>query len=483
MLVSAVTPTKAGEGKTATTIGLVDALRARAVRAVAALRQPSVAPTLGNKGGGAGGGRARLEPFARINLGLTGDLDAIAAAHNLLAALCDHALHFDTGVLDPRRIDLPRVLDVGDRALRSIVVGLGGATNGMARESRFDVTAASEVTAIVALARDYADLKRRLSSVRVGRSPSGSIVTARDLRATSAMSVLLRDAMLPNLVRTAEGSPALVHGAPFGNIAHGCSSVASLRFALARADVVVTEAGFGFDLGGEKYLDIVARDPALWPDALVMVTTVRASKTNGVDNLRHHLEAARRFSLDPMVALNVFEGDDEADLRMVEAACQRFGARCARISSYAQGAEGGLALADLVLDHLAKATERPSPRWSYDENDSLPHKIETIARTIYGASAVDYSPRALRDLQEATEHGLASALVCMAKTHLSLSADPDAGGAPRSHVLPVRAVRVAAGAGYVVPLCGEIMTMPGLGRTPALVDLDLDDAGNVVGVH
>jgi formate--tetrahydrofolate ligase len=500
VLVSAINPTPAGEGKTTVTIGLSDGLRARGVRSLAALRQPSLGPTLGSKGGGAGGGRSRLEPFERVNLGLTGDIHAVTAAHNLLASLADNAVHFGHAGIDARRIEWPRVIDLDDRTLRHTIVGLGGTLHGVPRETRFDITAASEVMAVLCLSNDYADLKRRLARIRIGTTRDGKTVTAADVGGVGGMAVVLRDAMLPNLVQTAEGTPALVHGGPFGNIAHGCSSVVATRFALRHAEVVVTEAGFGFDLGAEKFLDIKCRSAGLWPHALVLVATLRALKSHGgvaaanasapnveallsgAENLAQHVATARTFGLDPTVAINLFPGDSDEELSALEAFCSNLEVASARIAGYSQGTEGCLALADVVRRKLAQAPDRPTPKFLYAEDAPLKAKIEVIAKTVYGATGVDYSPHAERDLEKAAAAGLAGAPVCMAKTHLSLSADPARGGRPKPHVLPIVGVRMSAGAGFVVPLCGDIMTMPGLGREPAVLKMDLTDDGEIVGL-
>ena len=500
VLVSAITPTPAGEGKTTISIGLSDGLARRGTNVAVALRQPSLGPTLGSKGGGAGGGRSRLEPFERVNLGLTGDLHAVTSAHNLLASMADNALHFGDGKLDARKTDFPRVIDLDDRTLRDVVVGLGGALNGVPRETRFDITAASEVMAVLCLSRDYADLKRRLGRIRVGWTRDNQPVFASDVGGVGGMAVVLREAMLPNLLQTHEGTPALVHGGPFGNIAHGCSSIVQTRYALQRADVVVTEGGFGFDLGAEKFLDIKCRIAGLWPHAVVLVATLKALKFHGgVDvkactqpnadalkkgfaNLKKHVETARAFGLDPVVALNLFPTDGDDELRLLESMVRELGCKVARASGYAHGAEGGLALADVLTDVLAKAPAAPTPKFLYELGDPLPTKIEKIARTVYGAKGVEFSAQAQKDLAKVDAAGLSEAPVCMAKTHLSLTADPKAGGLPQEHVLPIQSIRFSSGAGFVVPLCGEIMTMPGLGRVPAVVGMDLTDAGEIVGL-
>jgi formate--tetrahydrofolate ligase len=500
VLVSAITPTPAGEGKTTISIGLSDGLHRRGKNVVVALRQPSLGPTLGSKGGGAGGGRSRLEPFERVNLGLTGDIHAVTSAHNLLASMCDNAIHFGETRLDPRKIDFPRVVDLDDRSLRDVVIGLGGSLQGVPRETRFDITAASEVMAVLCLARDYADLKKRLARIRVGWTRDNQPVYAADVGAVGGMAVVLREALLPNLLQTYEGTPALVHGGPFGNIAHGCSSVVQTRYALSRADIVVTEAGFGFDLGAEKFLDIKCRVAGLWPHALVLVATLKAlkfhggveakdaSKPNlealkkGFGNLKKHVETARAFGLDPVIAINMFPTDEDNELSTLDSMARDLGCKIARASGFANGAEGGLALADIMTDVLANAPAEPSPRFLYELSDSLATKIEKVAKTVYGARGVELSTQAQKDLARVAAAGLSEAPICMAKTHLSLTADPKLGGLPQDHVVPIQSIRFSSGAGFVVPLCGDIMTMPGLGRAPAVLGMDLTDDGEIVGL-
>ncbi len=500
VLVSAINPTPAGEGKTTISIGMSDGLSRRGKNVVVALRQPSLGPTLGSKGGGAGGGRSRLEPFERVNLGLTGDIHAVTSAHNLLASLCDNVLHFGDTKLDARKMDFPRVIDLDDRSLRDVLVGLGGSLQGVPRETRFDITAASEVMAVLCLARDYADLKRRLARIRVGWTRDNQPVYAADVGAVGGMAVVLREAMLPNLLQTHEGTPALVHGGPFGNIAHGCSSIVQTRYALSRADIVVTEGGFGFDLGGEKFLDIKCRLAGLFPHAMVLVATLKALKYHGgVDvkeatkpnlevlkkgfgNLKKHIDTAKTaFGLEPVVAINMFPTDTDAELKTLESMVAELGCKVARASGYANGAEGGLALADVMSDVLANAGE-PKPRFVYDLTDPVVTKIEKIARTVYGASGIELSSQAHKDLARVSAAGLDQAPVCMAKTHLSLTAESKLGGLPQDHVVPIQSVRFSSGAGFVVPLCGDIMTMPGLGRQPAVLGMDLTDAGEILGL-
>jgi formate--tetrahydrofolate ligase len=500
VLVSAINPTPAGEGKTTISIGMSDGLHRRGKNVVVALRQPSLGPTLGSKGGGAGGGRSRLEPFERVNLGLTGDIHAVTSAHNLLASLADNVLHFGDTKLDARKMDFPRVVDLDDRTLRDVVVGLGGSLQGIPRETRFDITAASEVMAVLCLARDYADLKKRLARIRVGWTKDNQPVYAADVGAVGGMAVVLREAMLPNLLQTSEGTPALVHGGPFGNIAHGCSSIVQTRYALSRADIVVTEGGFGFDLGGEKFLDIKCRLAGLFPHAMVLVATLKALKYHGgvevkeaakpnlealkkgFANLKKHIETAKgAFGIEPVVAINMFPTDSDEELKTLESMVSELGCKIARASGYANGAEGGLALADVMIDVLANAGE-PKPKFVYELTDPVVTKIEKIARTVYGATGVELSSQAQKDLAKVSAAGLDHAPVCMAKTHLSLTADSKLGGLPQDHVVPIQSIRFSSGAGFVVPLCGDIMTMPGLGRQPAVLGMDLSDTGEIIGL-
>jgi len=500
VLVSAITPTPAGEGKTTISIGLSDGLVRRGKNVVVALRQPSLGPTLGSKGGGAGGGRSRLEPFDRVNLGLTGDIHAVTSAHNLLASMADNGVHFGDTKLDVRKIDFPRVIDLDDRVLRDVLIGLGGSLNGVPRETRFDITAASEVMAVLCLARDYGDLKKRLGRIRVGWTKDNQPVFASEVGGVGGMAVVLREAMLPNLLQTHEGTPALVHGGPFGNIAHGCSSIVQTRYALSRADIVVTEAGFGFDLGAEKFLDIKCRVAGLWPHALVLVATLKALKFHGgadvkecakpnldalkkgFGNLKKHVETARAFGLDPVIAINMFPTDGDDEMRVLESMVHDIGCKIARASGYANGAEGGLALADIMTDVLAHAPAEPMPKFLYELTDPLPVKIEKVAKTVYGAKGIELSTQAQKDMAKVAAAGLSEAPICMAKTHLSLTADPKAGGLPQEHIVPIQSIRFSSGAGFVVPLCGDIMTMPGLGRVPAVIGMDLTDTGEIVGL-
>ncbi len=505
VLVSAISPTPAGEGKTTCTIGLAQAARRIGVRAACALREPSLGPVFGQKGGGTGGGESRLEPSACINLHFTGDLHAVTSAHNLLAALADNHVFFRTPAggdgreLDPRQVTFRRVLDMNDRFLRKTVIGLGGKAMGVPREDGFDITAASEVMAILCLSRDYADLKERLGRILLGFARDGDPLYARDLGAQGAMAALLRDALLPNLVQTREGAPALVHGGPFGNIAHGCNSLVATRLALRRADVVFTEAGFGFDLGAEKFLDIKCRAAGIWPHAVVLVATLRALKFHGgipaaesgredanalalgMANLEKHLESVRQFGLEPIVALNVRAGDSEAEQRYVLERLRHSSVEAGLADVFARGGAGAVELAERIVARARAA--RPSPRYTYDLADPPDTKIRKIARAIYGASDVDFTVAAKAQLDRAVRLGFGEAPICMAKTHLSLSDDEKRVGRPRDFEMTVREVRIAAGAGFLVPLTGEILTMPGLPRHPHALDIDLAPDGTIVGVE
>ncbi len=503
VLVSAISPTPAGEGKTTCTIGLTQAARKNGVKAMCALREPSLGPVFGQKGGGTGGGKSRLEPSARINLHFTGDLHAVTSAHNLLAALADNHVYFRSGAsgreLDPRQMTFRRVLDMNDRFLRRTIIGLGGKAMGVPREDGFDITAASEVMAILCLSRDYADLKERLGRILLGFDRAGDPVYARDLRAQGAMAALLRDALLPNLVQTTEGAPAVVHGGPFGNIAHGCNSIVATLLALRRADVVFTEAGFGFDLGAEKFLDIKCRAAGIWPHAVVLVATLRALKVHGgvpaadsakenaealargMENLEKHLESVKQFGLQPVVAINVRAGDAAAEQRYVLDGLKQHGVEAGLADVFGQGGAGATALAEVIVARAKAAT--PEPRFVYALKDPPEEKIRKIARAIYGASDVDFTVTARNQLARAMKLGFAEVPICMAKTHLSLSDDEKRVGRPRDFEMTVREVRVAAGAGFLVPLTGEILTMPGLPKHPHAADVDLTADGTIVGVE
>jgi len=500
ILVTAISPTPAGEGKTTTTVGLGDGLSRIGKRSMIALREPSLGPSFGMKGGAAGGGHAQVVPMEQINLHFTGDFHAITSAHNLLAALIDNHIYWGNGLdLDTRHVSWRRVMDMNDRALRSIVSSLGGAGNGFPREDGFDITVASEVMAIFCLATDMADLEARLGRIVVGRTRDKQPVTAADLQATGAMSVLLKDAVMPNLVQTLAGTPAFVHGGPFANIAHGCNSVIATRAALKLADYVVTEAGFGADLGAEKFFDIKCRKAGLKPTAAVVVATVRALKMHGgigkealghenlaaveagLANLARHVENIRKFGVPPIVAINHFTSDTPAEHALIASFCRNhLGVEAVICRHWADGAAGAEDLARKVAA-LAEGGEADfAPLYP----DAMPlwDKLERIAREIYGAAGLvaDAKVRARFAELEAAGHGALP--VCVAKTQYSFSADPTLRGAPCGHSVPVREVRLSAGAGFVVAICGDIMTMPGLPREPAAARIHIDDAGRIEGL-
>ena len=499
VLVTGISPTAAGEGKTTTTIGLGDALNRVGRRTMICLREPSLGPCFGVKGGATGGGRAQVAPMDEINLHFTGDFHAITSANNLLAALLDNHLYWGNALgIDPRRVTWRRALDMNDRALRGIVNGLGGAANGSPREDSFDITVASEVMAVFCLARDLADLQDRLGRMQVASRRDGSAVTARDLQADGAMAALLRDALAPNLVQTLEGSPALIHGGPFANIAHGCNSVMATRLGLKLADVVVTEAGFGADLGGEKFLDIKCPAAGLTPRCAVIVATLRALKMHGgvarselgredsaavergLVNLARHVENLQGFGLPVVVALNQFVSDTPREFAVVQAAMQGRGVETVLCTHWADGAAGAEALARAVLARIEGGEAQYKPL--YPSSLGLADKIRTVAQKIYRASDIALTPVVAKRLLAFEAAGYGGLPVCIAKTQYSFSADPTAMGAPDNHVLPVREVRLSAGAGFVVAVCGDIMTMPGLPRVPAANSIRLDADGLIEGL-
>lgn len=499
ILVTAINPTPAGEGKTTTTVGLGDGLNRIGKRACIALREPSLGPCFGQKGGAAGGGHAQVVPMEDINLHFTGDFHAITTAHNLLAAMVDNHLHWGNALgLDPRRIVWRRVVDMNDRALRDIVQSLGGPANGLPRESGFDITVASEVMAILCLAADLEDLEERLGRIVVGYRSDRSPVTARDLKADGAMAALLKDAILPNLVQTVEQNPAFVHGGPFANIAHGCNSVAATRLALRLADYVVTEAGFGADLGAEKFFDIKCRQAGLHPDATVIVATVRALKMNGgvskadlagedvaavrrgAVNLRRHVENCLGFGVPAIVAINHFGTDTDAEIEAVREAARAAGVEAVLCRHWAQGSAGIVELAEKVAALADGGTARFRP--IYADDTSLLGKIEAVVHRIYRGQAVTAEPAVLRALENFERDGFGHLPVCTAKTQYSFSTDPGRLGAPENHVVHLREVRLAAGAGFVVAVCGDILTMPGLPRHPAAERIRLDAEGRVEGL-
>jgi formate--tetrahydrofolate ligase len=501
ILMTAISPTPAGEGKTTTTVGLTDALQRLGNRSMACLREPSMGPVFGMKGGAAGGGYSQVVPMTDINLHFTGDFAAIAAANNLLAAMIDNHVHYGNELgIDVRTVTWKRVVDLNDRALRDIVVGLGGVANGFSREDGFDIVVASELMAIFCLTESWADLKKRIGDIVVGYTRGGAPVTARDLGADGAMTVLLKDALAPNLVQTLEGAPAFIHGGPFANIAHGCSSVIATRAALRMVDYVVTEAGFGADLGAEKFVDIKCRKSGLRPDAAVVVATVRALKYHGgvavadvstedigalergMANLSRHLDNIRSsYGVPCVVAINRFPTDTDAEVaRMVEL-IRAEGVMAFPATHFADGGAGAEELAKGVLELL----EEPSPyafSLTYPDEMPLAEKMETVAKRLYGASAVTWDAKARKRLDRIEADGFGHLPICVAKTQYSFSTDATLRGAPTGHTVNVREVRLSAGAGFVVLVCGDIMTMPGLPRVPAAVRIDIDDNGEVVGL-
>jgi len=498
VLVSAITPTPAGEGKTTNTVGLGDALRRLGKKVVIALREPSLGPCFGVKGGAAGGGYAQVVPMEDINLHFTGDIHAVSTAHNLLAAVLDNHLHHGNELnIDPRRITWRRVMDLNERALRNIVLGLGGKANGVPREGGFDISVASEMMAILCLASDLEDMKARISRIIVAYTYDGKPVTAADLKVAGALTLLFKDAIKPNLVQTLENTPAFVHGGPFANIAHGCNSVMASKFALKMADILVTEAGFGADLGAEKFIDIKCRFAGLRPSVVVLVATVRALKLHGgvakadlaqpnmaalekgLANLTKHIENVGKFGLPAVVAINAFPTDTPEELKFVEEKCLALGAEVALSEVWAKGGAGGEALAKKVLAATEKAGKF---RFLYDEKLPIKNKIDTIAREIYGADGVSYTPAADKTIAELTALGFDKTPVCMAKTQYSLSDDAARTGRPTGFTVTVREVRVSAGAGFLVAITGEIMTMPGLPKKPAAEAMDIDNSGRIVGL-
>jgi formate--tetrahydrofolate ligase len=500
VLVTAMTPTPAGEGKSTTTVGLADGLRRLGKRAVVALREPSLGPVFGMKGGATGGGYAQVAPMEDINLHFTGDMHAIGAAHNLLAAMLDNHLAQGNPLgIDTRRVQLKRVVDMNDRALRNIVIGLGGPAHGVPREGGFEITVASEVMAILCLAADLLDFKARAGRMIVAETGDGAPVTAADLRVAGAMAVVMKDAIKPNLVQTLEGTPALVHGGPFGNIAHGCNSVIATRLALKLGEVVVTEAGFASDLGAEKFLDIKCRTSGLVPSVAVVVATVRALKMHGgvaltelpvedvaavrrgCDNLAKHVDNVRRFGLAPVVALNHFTGDSDAEVAAVLDTCRGWGVPAEVSRGWAAGGEGTTALAQMVLD-VIKGADRTAFRLLYPDDLPLERKIEAIATQMYGADGVRLMPAAAQKLARWQTMGHGRLPVCMAKTQNSLSDDPKKVGRPRGFTITVRDARLCAGAGFVVAYAGDVLTMPGLPKVPGAEGMDVDGAGNVTGL-
>lgn len=499
VLVTAINPTPAGEGKTTTTVGLGDAMRRLGKRCMLALREPSMGPVMGIKGGAAGGGYSQVVPMEDINLHFTGDMHAITAANNLLSAVIDNHIHQGNALdIDVTNIVWKRVLDMNDRALRETVVGLGGKVNGVPRQDGFMITVASEIMAILCLSDDLMDLKKRLGDIIIGYNKSGKPVTARELKADGAMAVLLKDAIKPNLVQTLEHMPCLIHGGPFANIAHGCNSIIATKLALKLADYTITEAGFGADLGAEKFLDIKCRFAGLRPDAVVIVATVRALKYNGgvpktelktpdvdslkkgVVNLKKHIENMQSYGIPVVVALNRFDTDSDAELEAVRQACGEYGVPCALSEVFAKGAAGGLELAEQVVHAIETA---PSAfKVLYDEQEPIKDKINAIVTRIYGGKGAVYTPRAEKQIRLLEELGLDKKPICMAKTQYSLSDNPALLGRPEGFEVTVSAVRVSNGAGFIVVETGDIMVMPGLGKEPAANRIDIDENGVITGL-
>lgn len=499
ILVTAINPTPAGEGKTTITVGLGEAFGRLGKKAVIALREPSLGPCFGVKGGAAGGGYAQVVPMDDLNLHFTGDFHAITSANNLLAALLDNHIQQGNELnIDTRQVVWKRCLDMNDRVLRNIVVGLGNKTDGVVREDHFVITVASEIMAILCLAKDMEDLKKRLSHIIVAYNMQGNPVTAKDLNAVGAMAALLKDAIMPNMIQTLEHTPALVHGGPFANIAHGCNSVRATKAALKMADYCITEAGFGADLGAEKFFDIKCRLSGLKPDAAVLVATIRALKYNGgvpkadlnvenlgalekgIVNLEKHIENLQKFGVPVVVTLNSFVSDTAAEISFVQRFCEERNCEFALANVWEKGGEGGIALAEKVLTVLESRESRFKPL--YEDALPLKEKIETVAKEIYGAKGVNFAPAALKQLQKLTDLGFGSLPVCMAKTQYSLSDDPALLGRPENFEINVREVYVSAGAGFVVVLTGAVMTMPGLPKKPAAFAIDVNEEGAVTGL-
>ena len=499
ILVTAINPTPAGEGKTTTTVGLGQAFYKMGKKAVIALREPSLGPVMGIKGGAAGGGYAQVVPMEDINLHFTGDMHAISAANNLLCAMLDNHIHQGNSLnIDVNSVPFKRVVDMNDRALRSIIVGLGGKSNGVPRQDGFMITVASEVMAILCLARDAADLKERLGKIIAAYDKDGNPVTAKDLKANNAMAVLLKDAIKPNLVQTLNNSPCIMHGGPFANIAHGCNSLRATRLGLKLADYCITEAGFGADLGAEKFLDIKCRLGGLKPDAVVIVATVRALKYNGgvpktelktenlealkkgIVNLEAHIENLQQYGVPCVVAINAFDTDTKAELDYIADFCRQKGAEFALSEVFAKGADGGVELAQKIIETVE--TKKSEFKLLYPDEYSIKEKLDAIAKKIYGADGVNYTKSAEKQIKRLTEFGFADMPVCVAKTQYSLSDDMTKLGRPAGFEITIKEVRVSAGAGFIVALAGDILTMPGLPKVPAANIIDIADDGEITGL-
>ena len=499
ILVTAITPTPAGEGKTTTTVGLGDALNDIGKKAIICIREPSLGPCFGVKGGAAGGGYAQVVPMEDINLHFTGDFHAIGAANNLLAALIDNHVYWGNKLdIDTRRVTWRRAVDMNDRALRSIVTSLGGATNGFPREAGFDITVASEVMAIFCLANDLADLQRRLGQIQIGQTRDKKAVTAKDLSAAGSMAALLKDALAPNLVQTLENNPAFIHGGPFANIAHGCNSVIATKAALKLGDYVVTEAGFGADLGAEKFFDIKCRKAKLKPDCVVLVATIRALKMHGgvakddlkkenlaalekgFANLERHIENVRKYQVPVVVSVNRFSSDTEAEITLLKRLCSTNGTECVMADHWAQGGAGAIELAETVVRTIEDKPSDFQPL--YPDDMSLWDKTRTIAQEIYGAEDITADKAVMDRFAELEKQGFGKFPICVAKTQYSFTTNPDAKGVPLGHVIPIREVRLSAGAEFVVVICGDIMTMPGLPKVPAANNIELAADGRIAGL-
>ncbi len=498
VLVTAINPTPAGEGKTTTTIGLSQALNKIGVKSVVALREPSLGPCMGIKGGAAGGGYSQVVPMDEINLHFTGDLHAMTTANNLLSAMLDNHIHQGNSLnIDTRNITWKRTLDMNDRALRNITVGLGGKINGVPREDGFMITVASEIMAILCLSNDLQDLKERLGKIIVGYNMDGEPVTAKDLKANGAMAVLLKDAIKPNFAQTLEHTPAIIHGGPFANIAHGCNSVQATNLALKLSDVAVTEAGFGADLGAEKFFDIKCRMAGLKPDAVVLVATIRSLKFNGgvekqdfsnpnleavkkgFVNLEKHIENVKKYGLPIVVTLNSFTTDTQEEIDFIREKCESIGVHFALSEVWAKGGEGGIELANKVLEALKEPSDF---KFLYDEKLSIEEKLNIISKEIYGADSVKILPKAKSEIAQIEKIGLDKMPICIAKTPASLSDNPNLLGRPSGFDITIKEVRVSAGAGFIVALAGDVMVMPGLPKLPAAENLDIDENGNIIGL-
>lgn len=498
VLVTAINPTPAGEGKTTTTIGLSQALNKIGVKSVVALREPSLGPCMGIKGGAAGGGYSQVVPMDEINLHFTGDLHAMTTANNLLSAMLDNHIHQGNSLnIDTRNITWKRTLDMNDRALRNITVGLGGKINGVPREDGFMITVASEIMAILCLSNDLQDLKERLGKIIVGYNMDGEPVTAKDLKANGAMAVLLKDAIKPNFAQTLEHTPAIIHGGPFANIAHGCNSVQATNLALKLSDVAVTEAGFGADLGAEKFFDIKCRMSGLKPDAVVLVATIRSLKFNGgvekqdfsnpnleavkkgFVNLEKHIENVKKYGLPIVVTLNSFTTDTQEEIDFIREKCESIGVHFALSEVWAKGGEGGIELANKVLEALKEPSDF---KFLYDEKLSIEEKLNIISKEIYGADSVKILPKAKSEIAQIEKIGLDKMPICIAKTPASLSDNPNLLGRPSGFDITIKEVRVSAGAGFIVALAGDVMVMPGLPKVPAAENLDIDENGNIIGL-